>query len=100
MRLKDKQFDRDASSIVGKVVAGFSMSLDGFIAGSNDDVQPVFAWMFSRLCSIFWRNCSSRLSATPAHRFVCLLGSSHSHRLLGEGIAFHTRFLYTRIAKT
>lgn len=32
---------------MGKVVAGFSMSLDGFIAGPNDDVQRVFAWMFS-----------------------------------------------------
>lgn len=31
----------------GKVAAGFSMSLDGFIAGPNDDVQRVFAWMFS-----------------------------------------------------
>ncbi len=32
---------------MGKVVAGFSMSLDGFIAGPNDDVQRLFAWMFS-----------------------------------------------------
>lgn len=31
----------------GNVSAGFSMSLDGFIAGPNDDVQRVFAWMFS-----------------------------------------------------
>lgn len=31
----------------GKVAAGFSMSLDGFIAGPNDDVQRLFAWMFS-----------------------------------------------------
>ena len=28
------------------VGAGFSMSLDGFIAGPNDDTQQVFAWMF------------------------------------------------------
>jgi dihydrofolate reductase len=28
------------------VGAGFSMSLDGFIAGPNDDTQHVFAWMF------------------------------------------------------
>lgn len=27
------------------ISAGFSMSLDGFIAGPNDDVQRVFAWM-------------------------------------------------------
>ncbi len=31
---------------MGTVGAGFSMSLDGFIAGPNDDVQRVFAWMF------------------------------------------------------
>jgi dihydrofolate reductase len=30
---------------VGKVGAGFSMSLDGFIAGPDDDVQRLFAWM-------------------------------------------------------
>ena len=30
---------------MGKVSAGFSMSLDGFIAGPNDDVQKVFGWM-------------------------------------------------------
>lgn len=32
---------------MGTVAAGFSMSLDGFIAGPNDDVGRVFAWMFS-----------------------------------------------------
>jgi dihydrofolate reductase len=31
---------------MGSVGAGFSMSLDGFIAGPNDDMQHVFAWMF------------------------------------------------------
>ena len=30
---------------MGKIVAGYSMSLDGFIAGPGDDVQRVFAWM-------------------------------------------------------
>jgi dihydrofolate reductase len=29
------------------IAAGFSMSLDGFIAGPNDDTSLVFAWMFS-----------------------------------------------------
>jgi hypothetical protein len=28
------------------ISAGFSMSLDGFIAGPNDDVQRLFAWMY------------------------------------------------------
>ena len=32
---------------MGKVATGFSMSLDGFIAGPGDDVQQVFAWYFS-----------------------------------------------------
>jgi dihydrofolate reductase len=31
---------------MGTVGAGFSMSLDGFIAGPNDEVDHVFAWMF------------------------------------------------------
>jgi dihydrofolate reductase len=32
---------------MGIVGAGFSMSLDGFIAGPDDDVQLLFAWYFS-----------------------------------------------------
>jgi dihydrofolate reductase len=32
---------------MGKVVAVFSMSLDGFIAGPDDDVQRLFGWFFS-----------------------------------------------------
>jgi dihydrofolate reductase len=32
---------------MGKVGAGFSMSLDGFIAGPNDDMERLFAWYFS-----------------------------------------------------
>ena len=31
---------------MGSVGAGFSMSLDGFIAGPNNEVDRVFAWMF------------------------------------------------------
>src|SRR5512146_489770 len=34
-------------TLMGKVVSGFSMSLDGFIAGPGDDVQQVFSWYFS-----------------------------------------------------
>src|SRR6266700_747331 len=29
----------------GKVTTGFSMSLDGFVAGPNEDFQHLFAWM-------------------------------------------------------
>ena len=32
---------------MGKVVTGFSTSLDGFIAGPGDDVQHLFKWMSS-----------------------------------------------------
>ncbi len=32
---------------MGSVGAGFSMSLDGFIAGPGDDVGRLFQWMFS-----------------------------------------------------
>lgn len=32
---------------MGTIAAGFSMSLDGFIAGPNDDVERLFSWMFS-----------------------------------------------------
>jgi len=34
-------------SNAGKVTTGFSMSLDGFVAGPNEDVQHLFAWMTS-----------------------------------------------------
>lgn len=29
---------------MGKVIASFTMSLDGFIAGPNDDIQRLFTW--------------------------------------------------------
>ena len=32
---------------MGKVSTGFSMSLDGFIAGPQDDVGRLFQWMTS-----------------------------------------------------
>lgn len=32
---------------MGKVATGFTMSLDGFIAGPNDDVSKLFKWYFS-----------------------------------------------------
>lgn len=31
----------------GKITTGFSMSLDGFVAGPNEDFQQLFAWMAS-----------------------------------------------------
>jgi hypothetical protein len=34
-------------SNTGKVTTGFSMSLDGFVAGPNEDFQHLFAWMAS-----------------------------------------------------
>jgi dihydrofolate reductase len=35
---------RQLEDTVGKVMFGLSVSLDGFIAGKNDDVTEVFAW--------------------------------------------------------
>lgn len=32
---------------MGKVIADFTMSLDGFIAGPNDEVGALFGWYFS-----------------------------------------------------
>jgi dihydrofolate reductase len=32
---------------MGKVISGFTMSLDGFIAGPNDDVRQLFTWYSS-----------------------------------------------------
>lgn len=32
---------------MGTIGVGFSMSLDGFIAGPNDDMERLFAWYFS-----------------------------------------------------
>jgi hypothetical protein len=34
-------------SQAGRVTTGFSMSLDGFVAGPNEDFQQLFAWMTS-----------------------------------------------------
>jgi dihydrofolate reductase len=31
---------------MGKTIAEFTMSLDGFIAGPDDDVRPLFGWYF------------------------------------------------------
>src|SRR5262249_17396437 len=32
---------------MGKVILAITMSLDGFIAGQNDDVEPLHNWLFS-----------------------------------------------------
>ena len=32
---------------MGRVVTSISMSLDGFVAGPNDDVQELFKWFFA-----------------------------------------------------
>jgi hypothetical protein len=32
---------------MGRVSTGFSMSLDGFVAGPQDDVSRLFQWMIS-----------------------------------------------------
>lgn len=39
---------------MGSVGTGFSMSLDGFVAGPHDDVQRLFAWMFQGGNDLEW----------------------------------------------
>ncbi len=39
---------------MGSVGTGFSMSLDGFVAGPHDDVQRLFAWMFQGGNELEW----------------------------------------------
>ena len=39
---------------MGTVGTGFSMSLDGFVAGPDDDVQRLFAWMFRGNTDLEW----------------------------------------------
>lgn len=46
----EKRIHKEGSEhIMGKVLFGLSMSLDGFIADKNDDVSEVFAWMGSAM---------------------------------------------------
>ncbi len=58
---------------MGTVGAGFSMSLDGFIAGSGDDVQRLFAWMFAGdkdvTVSIGEKELELKVSEQSAERF-------------------------------
>jgi dihydrofolate reductase len=42
-----RRWSRKENEAVGKVATGLSMSLDGFIAGPEDDVQQVFRWYSS-----------------------------------------------------
>lgn len=46
---------------MGTVGTGFSMSLDGFVAGPNDDVERVFAWMFQGSSDLEWSSGDSDL---------------------------------------
>lgn len=50
---------------MGKVVTGISMSLDGFIAGPNDDVQHLFKWYFSGNVGIPVQNGRMTLKVSP-----------------------------------
>jgi dihydrofolate reductase len=60
---------------MGQVITGISMSLDGFVAGPNDDVQQLFKWYFSGDTEI----------PVQAGRFV-LKVSKKSAEVLQEGI--------------
>ena len=45
---------------MGKVMFGLSVSLDGYIAGKNDDVTEVFAWF-----SDAWERLHEIMGAAP-----------------------------------
>src|SRR6266702_3671514 len=46
---KREEHSQRLENIMGKVMFGLSVSLDGFIADKNDDVSEVFAWMGSAM---------------------------------------------------
>ncbi|HET9493174.1 MAG TPA: dihydrofolate reductase family protein [Chloroflexia bacterium] len=50
---------------MGKVVTGITMSLDGFIAGPNDDVSRLFGWYFSGDREIPIQDGNMSLRVTP-----------------------------------
>ena len=50
---------------MGKVVTGITMSLDGFIAGPNDDVSHLFGWYFSGDREIPIQDGNMSLRVTP-----------------------------------
>jgi dihydrofolate reductase len=61
---------------MGKVITSITMSLDGFIAGPNDDVQQLFKWYFSGDTAIPVQGGGMELRVSP-----------ESARLLKEAIA-------------
>ena len=58
---------------MGTLGTGFSMSLDGFVAGPNDDVQRLFAWMYRGDTDFEWasgdRDFGLKVSAQSAEMF-------------------------------
>src|SRR5260370_36046235 len=64
---------RNTMSNAGKVTTGFSMSLDGFVAGPNEDFQHLFAWMTSRdtdyTLTIGKKEQKLKIAAASAERF-------------------------------
>lgn len=61
---------------MGKVITSISMSLDGFIAGPQDDVQQLFKWYFSGTEAFEVQGGSMTLKVSP-----------ESAKLLAESIA-------------
>jgi dihydrofolate reductase len=62
---------------MGTVGAGFSMSLDGFIADANDDTQRLFAWMFGGDTAVKMSSGDTeydlKVSETSAENFEAML---------------------------
>ena len=62
---------------MGKVATGFSMSLDGFVAGPNDDVTQVFAWMSRG---------DTKVEASTGDHEIDLKMSEESAEMFEEGV--------------
>ena len=80
-------------SKIGKVTTGFSMSLDGFIAGPNEDFQYLFAWMaggdIDYTLTIGKNEQKLKISAESIERFLI---SAPSHASVRTNLEIYSRF--------
>src|SRR6516225_3205807 len=57
---------------MGKVIAGFSMSLDGYVAAPDDSVGHIFDWYGSGDVRVGWPGNDMTSDVTPASAAVLL----------------------------
>jgi dihydrofolate reductase len=56
---------KERTRTMGKVITGITMSLDGFIAGPNDDVSQIFKWYFSGTTAVPMQDGQMVLKVAP-----------------------------------